>query len=322
MNTKSHFLLPIILLSFSTHCTENLEQLYSNSFLNNHTAVYETLKSYGFTDITFKSSDDLMLHGLFLSRPHATCNVIICAGWFPGKMEGRATFFDLLPDYCNILFFNARGHGKSEGHLFKEVWRYGVNEYKDILGAISCSKQLNNLPIIICGMCAGAFNAAHALINLETSNVSSECNVKGLVFDSGWGSVTEISRSFAVPSFEELLDNTKLKNIKQFGLYKAFVNYMQVGFNTLHSCLVKPFLKKYEKVTNLFDKMHHIKTPIFFIHSYNDAHTNITNVIKLSTLVPNKECWWIAESFHAQHYLRHKELYKAKLSGFIESVIQ
>src|SRR5260221_7912244 len=101
---KNYFLIFTILLSFSIQCTENFEQFYTTSFLKNDTAVRSSLKGQGFTEVTFKTPDNLTLHGLFLSRHNATSNVIICAGWFPGKKEGMATFYNLLPADCNILF--------------------------------------------------------------------------------------------------------------------------------------------------------------------------------------------------------------------------
>lgn len=157
MNTnivqKSYFLFTISLLSFSVYCTENLDLLYSTSFLKNYSHVNSFLKEQGFVDITIKTPDNFNLCGLFLSRPNATCNVIICAGFFPGKKEGMATFYDLLPKYCNILLFDARGHANSEGPFLSTLWRYGIDEHKDILGAISWLNNNNNLPIIIGGTC-------------------------------------------------------------------------------------------------------------------------------------------------------------------------
>src|SRR6185503_8670694 len=98
MLQKNYFLIFTIVLSFSIQCTENFEQFYTTSFLKNDTAVRTSLQEQGFAEITFKTPDNLTLHGLFLARPNATCNIIVCAGWFPGKKEGMATFYDLLPN--------------------------------------------------------------------------------------------------------------------------------------------------------------------------------------------------------------------------------
>jgi pimeloyl-ACP methyl ester carboxylesterase len=330
MKSKIYFFLLIILLPFLSFGAKPLHNFYEKSFLLHYKEVRETLKEHGFKELYFKTPDGLRLNGLYLERPNARCTIIICAGWLPGKMEGLATFFALLPDYCNILFFDARGHGKSEGPLFREIWRYGVNEHKDILGAISCSRQLSKLPIIICGICSGAFNAAHAVISLETSHIAQKVGIKGLVFDSGWGSVTKMSCSVVIASFEKRLlhllaimyktkDQTALKELT---IYKTVFYGMQSTASFLHSLFFKPFVEKYEKTTNLFDKIHHIKAPILFIHSYEDTYADVHDAIKLLDLATDKQTWFVDNSYHAAHHLKQKELYQEKLMSFIDKALQ
>ena len=325
---KNYFLFTISLLSFSAHCTENLDQFYSTSFLKNYTTVNKTLKEYGFIDVSFKTADNLTLSGLFLSRPNATCNVIVCAGFFPGKKEGMATFYSLLPDYCNIFLFDARGRGSSEGPFLRNVWRYGIHEHEDISGAISWINKKNTLPIIIGGTCCGVFNAAHALINLKNNNTLAQSRVKGLFFDSGWGSVMTMSQSSAIANIKKYISRTiaffygTKKKVEQRALYKLSFTLIHRCFKIGHFMCARPLVMPYEKETNLFDKIDQISLPIFFIHSYDDTHADITNAIKLSQRAPNSQCWWIEKSSHAKHYLIHKDLYKEKLSAFLESLIQ
>ena len=71
---------------------------------------------------------------------------------------------------CNILFIDARGHGKSEGSVLKNMWGYGKHEYKDIIAAIKFAHKKNDVPIILYGVCAGAFNSMHALLKLQKKN--------------------------------------------------------------------------------------------------------------------------------------------------------
>jgi pimeloyl-ACP methyl ester carboxylesterase len=328
MKIKNYFVCIIILLSFSAHCTENLDKFYSTSFLKNYLEVRKTLKKYGFKKITFKTPDNLTLHGLLLTRPHATCNVIVCAGWLPGKKEGMATFYALLPDYCNILFFDARGHGDSNGSLLWKLWEYGINEYKDILGAVSYLNNTNCLPIIIIGICSGAFNAAHALIHLEKYNKYTESRIKGLIFDSGWGSVTEISRTAPLAGIEKRIADlftfiyiTKNDSRKSY-IYKLCTFLTQITYKISYHLCTKPLVGYHEYITTLFDKIHYITSPIFFIHSNDDTYAIKSDTLKLSKLAPHTICWWIKKSFHAKHHLIHKNLYKKKLGEFIDAIIQ
>jgi len=326
MKIKTPLLLVIISGIIFAQNDTDVSKFYSMSFLKNHRAVRRSLRNIGFQPITFKTCDHFSLAGLFLSRPNATFNVIICAGWFPGKKEGMATFCALLPENCNILFFDARGHGQSNGSLLWGLWRYGVDEYKDILGAITWINKNNHLPIVIGGICSGAFNAAHAIIHLEKNNLLQHYNVKGLIFDSGWGSVVKIITTAPVAGIKKRLAAalryiyTTKKDLENSYLYQ-FSSYCARHICSLgYHLAARALTAQYNHLTNLYDKIHRISIPILFIHSYGDTYADMDDVVKLSALTANKQCWWIEKSFHAKHHLLHKDLYKEKLETFITIV--
>ncbi len=328
MKIKKFFTFTALFLSLYASGHNDTEKFYSKSFLRNYDAVNKSLKEIGFEDISFETSDGLTLRGLFLARPNATCNAIICAGWLPGKKEGMATFYALLPEYCNILLFDARGRGASDGSLLWKIWRYGMDEYKDVLGAISWINHNNELPIIIGGTCSGVFNAAHAILKLIQTNTIAQSRVKGLFFDSGWGSVMTMSQSSAIINIKKsigkvvkLLQGTK-QNLKNSILYQLCSSAAIYCFKAAHTVCARPLIMQYEKATNLFDKINQITVPILFVHSYDDTHADFSNANRLATLAPNKQCWWINESSHARHHLIHKELYKEKLIAFIDKALQ
>jgi pimeloyl-ACP methyl ester carboxylesterase len=312
----------------STIQSANLkDKLYSTSFLRQHETVRQELIKEGFTEITFFSEDGLKLSGLLLSRPNAKYNVITCAGFYPGKKEGMATFYSLLPDDCNILLFDARGRGDSEGPLVREIPWYGINEYKDITGAISYLNKQNDLPIFLIGLCSGAFNAAQALIHLEKKNKAASSKIKGLIFDSGWRSVIKTTRSSSINNINKvillLLKPLYKKNeiAKNSYLYKTLSACNSYCSTIIHTLCAKPIFSLYDHITNLTDKIDTISSPIFFIHSYND-YIRIEEAMHLSKFVANKQCWWIKQSPHACHHLAQKELYKAKVTEFINSNLQ
>jgi hypothetical protein len=326
MKIKNCFLFGII-ITFSLNCVDNAEQLYSTAFLRNYKAVRSYLRKEGFKKITFTTSDNLSLAGLFLSRPNAKYNIILCAGWRPGKKEGMATFYSLLPEDCNILFFDGRGRGDSEGPILKGLSRYGIHEYKDIVGAIEYINYINDLPVFLIGLCAGAFNAAHALIHLEKENKIETCGIKGLIFDSGWSSVTQTTCTSSIANvnkvilmFLKLLHNNKEQSENSY-LYRLLSSCNSCCVTIIHKLCVKPIVAQYEHITNLTDKIHTITSSIFFIHSYEDELTPIEPVKQLFNLAKNKYCWWIKKSSHTMHHIIHKDLYKEKLATFINSTI-
>jgi len=226
------------------------------------------------------------------------------------------------------LLFDARGHGQSEGSLFWKLWRYGIDEYKDIIGAIVHINKHNNLHIIVGGICSGAFNAAHAIAYLEKNNLLARSRVKGLIFDSGWGSILKIITTAPIAGIKKRLASalsfvygTK-KNMPHSHIYKLCSrladHVCMLGDRVCAQLLVAP----YDHVTNLSDKIHHITSPILFIHSYDDTYANFDDAVELATLAPNKECWWLEQSYHAKHHLKHRDTYKEKLAAFIDAAIQ
>ena len=314
----------LIIISSATQSTNLKDKLYSTSFLKQHTTVRQELIKEGFAEITFISEDGLKLSGLFLSRPNAQCNVIACAGFYPGKKEGMATFYSLLPDNCNILLFDARGRGDSEGPLLRELPWYGINEYKDITGALSYLNQENDLPIFLIGLCSGAFNAAQALIHLEKDDKTAASKIKGLIFDSGWRSIIKTTRSSSINNINQaillLLKPLYKKNqiAKNSYPYKILSTCNSYCSTIIHSLCAMPIFSLHDHITNLTDKIHTISSPIFFIHSYND-YIRIEEAKHLSKFALNKQCWWIKNSPHACHHLAQKEAYKEKLTAFINT---
>jgi len=91
-------------------------------------------EEYGlqFETITFKTSDGLTLHGVWIPAPGSNKAVIVMHG------HGGSYDFDLYraPSLhnagFNILFFDFRAHGRSEGKRMT----FGYEERGDVLGAV------------------------------------------------------------------------------------------------------------------------------------------------------------------------------------------
>jgi len=85
--------------------------------------------------------------------------------------------------------------------------------------------------------------------------------------------------------------------------------------------IASPFLHVHDEKMNLFDKIHRLNIPIFYIHSKNDDYTPFIDVKHLAETTQNKTCWWIERSEHACHHLKFKEEYKARLLEFIHNSV-
>lgn len=301
---------------------------FNTKFLSNYDLVKRVLiEQAGFKPVTFTSTDGLELKGLFLERPGAVGTILFCAGFFPGRKEGQAPIFRMLsPDY-NILLFDARGHAGSEGPFWSNLGKYGKNEYKDVLGALSFVRENVGGDIVIYGVCTGAFHASHALIKLSRENKIKQYGIKGLIFDSGFSSCVEVSKAGKYHLQKKILPRmlswyANKKKIRSTYLYRISSYFLTKLGVTLKNWFVMPGLRKLENETNLSDKLHEVDCPIFFIHSKDDNYAPFEQVQQLADSAKDKTCWWIEHSSHALHALKHKHEYQRRLLAFLNSAMQ
>ncbi len=304
----------------------NNNLFFNTQFLGQYEQVANTLISQkGFQEVYFLSSDNVCLNGLWRQSTDSPYTIIFCAGFYPGRKEGLASFVEIAPPDCNILFFDARGHGKSNGRFFSNIHNYGIDEYKDIIGAVEFVKKETNGPIFIHGICAGAFNAAHALAQISAQ----EYRVKGLIFDSGIISIPEAchvpEKYFCQKIIPTMLMNFFPKDtketIKERFLYKVLAFTTGTLMN-LATILIKPLLQSNESQTKLTaDHLNKIQCPIFFIHSNDDSYCPLQNIQDLTEKVPCKTCWWINQSEHALNHIKHKNEYQKQLNMFLSSML-
>lgn len=328
MTSYGFFFLSILCLFY--HSVSLANNYGDTKLLKNYAQVRQLLKQEGFKEIYFQTPDKLWLNGLFLSRPNALCNVVVCAGWLPGRMEGMATFYSLLPQDCNILLFDARGHGKSKGPLFSKVWRYGIDEYKDIVGALACLQHINQLPVFLCGICSGAYNCARALIELKKHKMDHCYPVKGLIFDSGWGSVIKIASTIVISGVRARLFSCIKHFTKKYGALQNTVHrvgdgvmsFVRLVYGLFFNLALKPFMIWHTEKTDIFSKMHLISCPVFFIHSREDDYACRKGIMSLIGAVPFKKVWIVDDSYHAKNHLIHQQKYQHKVAVFIKRCLK
>lgn len=306
--------------------TFNKSQFFDTSFINNYDAVGNKLcDEKGFTRITFQSTDGLTLHGYLRITDDAPFSMILCSGFYPGRKEGLSTFVEFVPEKTNMLFFDARGHGNSQGRFMTNIHNYGVDEYKDVHGALQCMhKNAPTKPIIVYGICAGAFHAARAL-TLLSDEQKQQFSIKGFICDSGFSSIVNTADVPLVHLNEKVILSwfhtkgaSKEETKKKWG-YRLTCFCVSTWMSILRY-FVEPSLRTHDSSINLQKSIHNIPCPILFIHSEDDTYAPIVNAQKLADTCSQKECWWIQEnSEHAIHHLKHKETYYRRLTAFIQT---
>lgn len=276
-----------------------------SAFLKEYDTAAAALRLDGYQDVSFLSTDGLRLNGLFRYHPQAKATFIVCAGFYPGRKESFAHFTCMLPEDYNILLFDARGHGKSAGSLFGTLDTYGIHEYKDVLGAIMLAQARSATPIVLYGCCSGAFHAARALLALESCKEIQKYNIRGLIFDSGWASVSEAARTVPLAYIQRYMSMPLISWL--YPVVAHFVHYIQSRY-------LLPAYTHSDATITLYNKMHAITVPILYIHSLDDQAASCEPIKKLAQETSQKMCWWIPQStsYHAGHH--HKLPYEFTLN--------
>ena len=316
------FIVAVFISVLSLHSGDwRISPYFNTKFLTQYDRVTKQLvEKEGLVEGFFLTEDNVSINYLWLKRPNARYTVVYCCGFWPGRKEGLATFYAMMPDDCNLLFFDARGHGKSSGRFLSRIWGYGSREYKDVIGAVHFAAKQQRCPIILYGVCAGAFHAAHALLHLqERGMLHHAMQIKGFIFDSGWSSMRDASRT----AFASEVDGILRKRLKQSNwLYRSASAVVLGCVNAAHFCIARPVLYWRKNQMSLVDKIDLIDVPMFYIHAQGDEYAKIEPVKRLAEHTQQATCWWIEEqSKHACHHLKLKEQYRERLLSFIEGVL-
>lgn len=135
-----------------------------------------------FEQINLTTEDGIKLAGWFIPADNAKTTVIFCYGQ-GGNMTHRLDTINILNGVgVNVLIFDYRGYGTSEGKPSEE------GTYEDARTAYRWLKENKNCDnIIVWGRSLGAAIAA---------NLASEVEVDGLVLESGFTSITAIGQKF------------------------------------------------------------------------------------------------------------------------------
>ena len=120
--------------------------------------------------LRFHASHGPLLRGDFWAQPHPAPTVIVCHGYRISRAKLRSVAALEYQHGCNVLFFDFRGHGESEGVLTSG----GIAEIADLRAAIDlAAAQPETLPggVLIHGFSMGAAVALMALPHPDVAAV-------------------------------------------------------------------------------------------------------------------------------------------------------
>lgn len=240
------------------------------------------------------AGDNIHLSGILLKRHQAHANIICCHG-YQSRKEFMYGFADIFPR-SNILLFDFRAHGDSEG----SITSIGYHEAKDVSAATkylqmeSRKKNDGEIPTIILGISMGGAAALKAVEKDPTL-----CDV--LIVDSTYSSLRHIIH-------HALSKNTLLP---EFPFYSVMINL----FHFFAQCNVDDM--------NTYESVKRIKQPLMLIHGCNDSfitpknslelYANSRSVILKLWIGPKCEHGWLSTYY--------PELYQKKITKFLKRAL-
>lgn len=168
-------------------------------------------RGVAYTDVAFKDSAGLTLRGWWMpGTRHQT--LVMIHGWTSSRREPMDKAGYLLAAGYNVLVFDLRGHGLSDGHYTT----LGYVEPADVRAAVSFAHAMDPAaPIALFGYSMGA---AIALEEAPTDPL-----VQAVVEDSGFSSLASVFSA----DFRHLL----LLPADPFGLAYLAIAQRDLGFN-------------------------------------------------------------------------------------------
>ncbi len=141
MSKKVKYLLAVIILAGALYVTASVISV--NNFLSAKRVSVSFPDSLSITrkDIQFKTSDSLTIKGWYFTAPQNQVNsdkaVILCHGWTANRYETLPRVKFLVEAGYNVLTYDARACGESEGDLIS----LGYYEANDLVAAIDYLKS-------------------------------------------------------------------------------------------------------------------------------------------------------------------------------------
>jgi pimeloyl-ACP methyl ester carboxylesterase len=245
-----------------------------------------------YEDVSFTSREDnVVLEGWYLPADGDRA-IIIVHGGFQNRLDDTVNTLplarDLVAEGYNVLLFDLRGRGESEGE-----GRALSNIERDIGGAfdyvVSEGYPLEHIYII--GFCSGAASACI---------FASQNSVGALVLDGCFAN-----------AYNMVVNQAKLLGIPEF-----LVN----GFTPGVFLMCRIFYDF--ELVNAEDVVADVACPILFIHEENDELISSEEMQLLFSLSTNpaNQFWEVPGAEHSQSYKTHPAEFMERVDGFFSAL--
>ncbi len=243
-----------------------------------------------FEQVAFPSADGLRLSGWLLPAADARDALILCHGFKTGRREMLPLAMALRERGHQVLLFDFRGHGKSEGR-----WSAcGGLESRDLEGAVRFMKGrfgMEGLPIGVIGFSMGGAVAIMAAGRLP--------EIEAVVADSAFATLDEALKT-GFCTFCHLPR-------EPFSRFALWFGERLVGVRAEE---VRPL----DAVPDLSPR------PLLIVHGTQDRIVPLSEAYLLYEAAGNpKELWVVARAGHVEARLLQFDAYLEKVDGFLKS---
>lgn len=242
-----------------------------------------------FEDITILSFDGLRLHGWWMSAGRNAPTVVLLHGVKKNRTDVLRAALVLRRSGFNVLIFDGRGHGDSEGRYVT----YGFNERRDVESAIDWlvnEKKINRNRVGLAGESMGAAIALQVAAHNPW--------IRAVWADSPFSSLRLITEEFVrrATGLPVAVLNPVLWTAIQMANYRGKFDVYSVDPLALAA---------------------RIKCPVYLVHGTADqliavSHSKVIH----SALAGEKEIWFVEGARHARSIRYVKREYSERLIRF------
>jgi len=240
--------------------------------------------------VSFITRDGVKLSGLLVTRDQAKRTILMCHGFLRTK-ETMRHFAKMFPE-DNILMFDFRAHGQSEGE-FCSIGHYERHDVMAALAFINTHETTKETPVVGVGASMGAATllaaAAHG------------ANFQALILDS---------------SFARLEDQIAHIFYDSTGLPQTpFMPAARLIFEYIADFSIKEF--------NPEEHASQVNCPVLIIHSKDDKYTPVESAHKIYARLEHdqKDLWLVSDAEHARIGKHYPQEYQKRVDSFLKRCV-
>ncbi len=249
----------------------------------------ELIEKYNAQPVTMTSDDGIALSGLLFLRKNAKRTMLLCHGWLMNKERLRP--FASMFEHDNMLFFDFRAHGESQGNYTS----IGHHEKNDVIAAfkfLQTHPETKHLPIFGLGISMGAVSLVSA--------AATGLPFAGIIVDSAFGSLDQViadtfTRKTGFPTF-------------------PFATVCQKLYDYFAGCPAESVGASHWLTT--------LEVPLLIIHSKQDylARFDVCKKLYEQAKTCLKNFWIVENGIHGRIHKDQTTEYSHQVSQFLHSV--